>query len=300
MARTKQTARIHGKPITTWTRFHLPLDQEWPTWSVTHENVHVGPLAGVEGRAGGVLLGRMVENPEQAVYIISWRTLDDFKNFQSSPACTEFLQNLPQNDGSIESGEALRYLTLGNASSSSRFLTLEHVKGILTEEVENRVTLTVFMVPRKDDSEKWTWYEKVKYVLDRHLPLDRSHTRYSWPNLGVWFWVRAEDDWVEQKFGRPEQTQEDRTIFCQFRIWRPRLGHVRQTHEDSPTDPQVRESWHRAMAEVMPPVTAWVQERWDIREVPHFDPHCSDEEPELEQQMREFREEYRQRNELAE
>lgn len=70
MARIKQTARKYGKGIITWTRFHLPLDQEWPTWSATYEDVHVGPLAGVAGVAGKVLLGRMVETPEQAAYII--------------------------------------------------------------------------------------------------------------------------------------------------------------------------------------------------------------------------------------
>lgn len=69
MARTKQTAKRYGKGTITWTRFHLPLEQEWPTWSVTHADVHVGPLAGVEG-VWKASLGRMVENPEQAAYII--------------------------------------------------------------------------------------------------------------------------------------------------------------------------------------------------------------------------------------
>lgn len=69
MARTKQTAKHYGKPTITWTRFHLPLDQEWPTWTVTHADVHVGPLAGVKG-AYGISLARMVETPEQAAYQI--------------------------------------------------------------------------------------------------------------------------------------------------------------------------------------------------------------------------------------
>ncbi|KAI1370243.1 hypothetical protein F4677DRAFT_438900 [Hypoxylon crocopeplum] len=310
MARTKQTARRYGKGIITWTRFHLPLDQEWPTWSATYEDVHVGPLAGV---AGKVLLGRMVENPEQAAYIIVWRTLDDLKNFQSSPACAEFLQNLPENDSlqvSIESGSALRYLTLGNASSSSspsrsRFLTLKHVNETPTADVEGRVTLTAFLIPRKDDSERRAWYEKVRDVLNHFLPLVRLRSRFGWPSLTVWFWVLAEDDWVEEKFGKLEQTQEDvqgRTILCQFRLW-PRPGYVRPAHEDATaTDPQVRESWDQAVAKVMPPVAAWEQERWDIRKVPRFEPpeEGDPEEPEFEQQLKEFREELRQRNESAE
>ena len=68
MARTKTTAKRYDR-VTTWTRFHLPREQEWPTWSVAHPDVHVGPLADVAG-SSGVLLGRMVEDPEQAAYII--------------------------------------------------------------------------------------------------------------------------------------------------------------------------------------------------------------------------------------
>ncbi|ORY65779.1 uncharacterized protein BCR38DRAFT_483460 [Pseudomassariella vexata] len=116
----------------------------------------------------------MVGNPEQAAYIIVWRTLDDLKNFQSSPACSEFLQSLPENDNlqvSIESGSALRYLTLNNASSSSppapsRFLTFEHVNGYPTADVEGLVTFTAFLVPRKDDSVRRTWYENLA-IFDR-------------------------------------------------------------------------------------------------------------------------------------
>jgi hypothetical protein len=69
MARTKQTARLSQKPLTTWTRFYLPLEQEWPTWAVDHEDVHAGPLADVKGCLM-ISLGRMVDNPEQAAYII--------------------------------------------------------------------------------------------------------------------------------------------------------------------------------------------------------------------------------------
>lgn len=68
MARTKMTAKRY-RHVTTWTRFHLPLEQEWPTWTVAHPDVHVGPLAEVEGSLK-VSLGIMVEDPEQAAYII--------------------------------------------------------------------------------------------------------------------------------------------------------------------------------------------------------------------------------------
>jgi hypothetical protein len=69
MARLNRTAKQIGKGFITWTRFHLPKVQEWPTWPVTHEDVHVGPLAGVKG-IRKVSVGRIVENPEQAAYVI--------------------------------------------------------------------------------------------------------------------------------------------------------------------------------------------------------------------------------------
>lgn len=68
MARTKQTARRRNIPITTWTRFYLPRDQEWPTWPVAHDDEYVGP--GLE-EVHYMSLGRMVEDPEQAAFIIS-------------------------------------------------------------------------------------------------------------------------------------------------------------------------------------------------------------------------------------
>lgn len=82
MARTKQTAKLYGEGIVTWTRFHLPPGQEWPTWSVTLADVHVGPLADVEG-VWKASLGRMVETPAQAAYIIgkfhrNWKVIACF------------------------------------------------------------------------------------------------------------------------------------------------------------------------------------------------------------------------------
>lgn len=141
--------------------------------------------------------------------------------------------------------------------------------------MEGRVTFTAFLIPRKDDSERRTWYEKIRDVFGHFLPLVRTNSLYGWPSLTVWFWVLVEDDWVGEKFGKPEQNQEDdqgQTILCQFRLW-PSSGNVRPAHQDaSATDPQVRESWAQAVANVMPPVTAWEQERWDIRKVPRFEP----------------------------
>ncbi len=70
MARLPKTTRKRvDKPLTTWTRFYLPREQEWPTWSVDHTDIHVGPLSAVDG-CGHASLGRMVDDPEQAAYIL--------------------------------------------------------------------------------------------------------------------------------------------------------------------------------------------------------------------------------------
>lgn len=70
MARTKQSkVPGSGDRRTTWTRFYLPREQDWPTWSATHLRPHRGPLSGVEG-IKNVWLGRKVEDSEQAALII--------------------------------------------------------------------------------------------------------------------------------------------------------------------------------------------------------------------------------------
>lgn len=54
---------------TTWTRFHLPGGQNWPKWTTSYSNTYLGPLTDVPG-CEKVRLGRKVEDPEQAVFII--------------------------------------------------------------------------------------------------------------------------------------------------------------------------------------------------------------------------------------
>lgn len=70
MPADNRRARVSAdKPLITWTRFYLPRNQEWPVWSVDHDDIHAGPLIDLEGccRLG---LARMVDNPDQAAYII--------------------------------------------------------------------------------------------------------------------------------------------------------------------------------------------------------------------------------------
>ncbi|KAI0205633.1 hypothetical protein F4808DRAFT_409744 [Astrocystis sublimbata] len=281
MARAKQPARPLGKGITTWTRFYLHLDREWPTWPVDHEDVHVGPLASVAG-VGRVSLGRMVEHPEQAAYIIVWTTLEDLKNFQLSPVCIEFLQNLPEHDPAqapIEPGSALRHLTLDDASSSSsRFLTLKHVHESPTADVEGRVTLTAFSMPAADKSTERGWQEKVRDAF-RFFPRGsesiRLHRNFRWQHYTIWFMVTGEDGWARDKFASVEgesKQEQDRAILCEFRLWPSRMDVTPELEEALAKDPQAKATWEEAAATVMPPVTAWEQERWDIWKIPRFEP----------------------------
>ncbi|KAK4040387.1 hypothetical protein C8A01DRAFT_15754 [Parachaetomium inaequale] len=309
MARIKQTAKRFRK-VTTWTRFHLPREQEWPTFPVADPaHVHLGPLADMEAEAGfSVSLGRMVDDPEQAAYIIQWWQLSDLQKFQASPACAEFLRNLPENDNLQASAEStssgLRSLTIEDAPSSSsssppapsRFLTLEEFTRIPSAEVQGRVTLNAFLVPRKGDGPtRRAWYESVRAVFGggfqpRGSEFIRGHGLWWERYMTTWFSALEEDGWVDRKFGKlEEQTAQDpeddrgRTVIYEFHLWPRSCGATPEHEEASAADPQARESWKEAVAKVMPPVTAWVQERWDIRKVPYFED--DEDEEELEQEL---------------
>lgn len=209
------------------------------------------------------------------------------KNFQSSPACADFLQNLPNHedsDASIESGSALRELTLTDASSSSapstsRFQILEPTAPGEIAEISGRVTLTVFLIPHKFYDVSQMWKMRFINVFDTVIPPSGEHANlpsnpfYGLHHSAVWPWVLSGDGWVENKVGKLEQTQEghqDRTILGFFHLWRPENGPTSRMEEASRTDPKLRTSWIRVVAKVMPPATSLVQEHWDIQDVPRF------------------------------
>lgn len=229
--------------------------------------------------------------------MVEWDTLDDLKNFQSSPACAEFLRNLPVDNSSIESGSALSHSTWDDVSSpsppgASRFLILKHAIETWTRQVEGRVTFTSFLVPRRVDDVYGMWKDKLETKFGKLIPHGSEfvtwHRGFWFKFPAVWFWVLAEDHWVEEKFGKPGQTQDDgqgRTIFCHFQLWPPLHGATLEQEEASAVD---RESWNEAAAQVMPPATAWVQERWDIQDVPRFLPPEPEIDPEAENYDREL------------
>ncbi len=195
-------------------------------------------------------------------------------------------------------------LSSSSSPAPSRFLTLEEITHIPAGKVEGRVTLNAFLVPHKGDlSATNPWYKSLRAVLGRFQPRGSEfiEERISpgWQRFTTtWFWALAEDGWVESKFGKSEQSQRDtqqgRTIICEFHLWSREWGATPEHEEASATDPQARESWNEAVAKVMPPVTAWVQERWDICDVPRFHApwEMDPEDVEYEKRRQEFLADY--------
>jgi hypothetical protein len=124
------------------------------------------------------------------------------------------------------------------------------------------VTFTTLLVPGKVE-ERTIWKDT--------LTSFETPSEYGTRQSEVWFWVLMEDHSVEDKFGKLEQTQiqtqeenQGRTIFCHLCVWKNTTA-IPGDEEALAADPQ---PWKEMLAEVVPPVTAWQQERWDIREVP--------------------------------
>ncbi|KAK2028035.1 hypothetical protein LX32DRAFT_640424 [Colletotrichum zoysiae] len=298
MARTKKLAKESVERLTSWTRFYLPREQEWPTWSADQAGGgHYGPLEGVKG-VFMASLGRKVDDPEQAVYIIEWTTMEALENFQSSPACSEFLRSLPENNDdsqvAVESGSVLRKMTLADASSSSapaasRFLVFDPVTSALTPRVdEGRVIVTSFLVPHKVDNVSRIWSEHFlqpfRYFVPRGFEPVVETGSFLTKFSHTWFGVLSEDRWVEDKFGKLDDGQ-GRTIISHFHLWPWKRGATPEMEAASAADPEAREAWNRVIAQVMPPATAWVQERWEIRFFP------PPPEPEYDSELSEYQKE---------
>ncbi|KAL6693374.1 hypothetical protein J3F84DRAFT_396296 [Trichoderma pleuroticola] len=296
---------------TTWTRFHLPRWQGWPTWS-TGSSV-LGPLAEVTGY-NKVWLGRQVDDPEQAAIIILWASAEALKNFQDSPACAEFLKGLP--DSGVVSGGLFQRLSLNDAENTgtavsptaSRFPSLHwHYSNGKELEVEGRVTLTTLLVPYTGGPD----LEQIRFSIVRAFkgfvpadcedlrpppPLSRDSIPLGgqWPGLVaflpkpdglVWAWTDTGDNEQWQPPGQSvaaEQNDSGQMVVCQFRLWNGLYGATRQREEASAKNALAKESWETVVSNVFPPVTAWEQERWDIQVAPSYLSPLIDEEEEEE------------------
>ncbi|KFX91065.1 hypothetical protein V490_06098 [Pseudogymnoascus sp. VKM F-3557] len=293
MARTKKPKSPGSvERRTTWTRFYLPRGQDWPTWSTAHSDPHRGPLTGVEG-IKNVWLGRKVEDSEQAALIILWVTADALKRFRQSPNCEEFLQCLPDKDvhDSIESGAVLRDMSLGDVEDGSslsptpsRFLSFAWVSGYGFEEnLEGRVTFSVFVIPYTDDS------------------IPESSLRTLSPSMQMHFWkqwamvdnedaVADSDHWQLGKRMATTENEGGRMVICEFRQWNGYSGATLEREEATANSPLTRESWAQMLAKMMPPITAWEKERWDIQLVPkkEEEEEGEDKDPEFTRELEAF------------
>ncbi|KAJ0302389.1 hypothetical protein Brms1b_012049 [Colletotrichum noveboracense] len=207
--------------------------------------------------------------------------MEALESFQSSPVCAEFLRGLPEkNDESpvaVESGSALRRVTLDDTSSSSartasRFLVFKHITSSPSSNVEEgRVVVTSFLVPQTVDdvTRMWTehFYKPFQYFVPRGFEPVVVTGSFLSKFSHEWFGVLSEDRWVEDKFGKLDDGQ-GRTIISHFHLWPWDRGATPEMEAASAADPEAREAWDRVVAQVMPPATAWVQERWEIRFMP--------------------------------
>ncbi|KAK4213852.1 hypothetical protein QBC37DRAFT_422473 [Rhypophila decipiens] len=230
MARTKQTSKPRPKRPMTWTRFRLPPTQDPPNWSSSSaaagydakRGQFLDILDGVPGTSSyDMAIGKMVEDPQEAVCIIGWEFMDDVTNFIASPACDRFLRTL---DGMNEADIGKDDNTLDEAADSSkptqhtpaenddaeliarrrnRFLVLKHWESCSTSEIIGRVTLSTYLMAMPDDS-----FDTLHRTF---LDVEKAYGAREITN--VWFytprsWSAADEQedmsetWMEKTFGR--------------------------------------------------------------------------------------------------
>ncbi|KAJ2965770.1 hypothetical protein NQ176_g10458 [Zarea fungicola] len=81
----------------------------------------------------------------------------------------------------------------------------------------------------------------------------------------------------EEEQQQAQRSETGRAIFCHVFNWNECFDGSNEVEALAAEDAEAKETWEQAAARIMPPATAWVQERWDIRVVPLF------EEPELQE-----------------
>ncbi|KAK4209918.1 hypothetical protein QBC37DRAFT_429632 [Rhypophila decipiens] len=216
MARTKTTNRLNKPGPITWTRFHQPPEREWPpAWPFSGtgsaDDLHLGPLAGVTG-VEHAWIGRMVDSPEEAVYIVQWEgkreqkeRYVDLEGFWGSHACAEFLDNLPEPKSGVHTILSMLSERLPSLEDSRkvtekyhayfrrRFLVLEHKAGHRYNDMRGRVTLTAFLAPTRekagvegDDSSKSEPYESIMEFFKDTVMLPEYDQGMWWHHTTWW------------------------------------------------------------------------------------------------------------------
>ncbi|KAI0443518.1 hypothetical protein F4803DRAFT_306163 [Xylaria telfairii] len=263
--KTPQQLRQERKR-TTWTRFHLPRGQDWPKWPATYANTYLGPLTDVAG-CMKVRLGRKVEDPEEAVLIVLWESVDALDDFQQSPACTEFLRGLGFED-----------------KSPSQLLSLQWDGGFCLgdelrrgDDLHGRITLTILTIPYTGVADRKSWRRVLLEAFGAFLPMGCSHLRPPPPfRWMAYTWI---DNYQQAQPTAVEAGRKQAVCYLFFR-WNGN-GAGPQLEEASVRAPAAYDLWAATVAKATPPVESWEQERWDIEVAPcHLEPDFGDDEEE--------------------
>lgn len=188
----------------------------------------------------------------------------------------------------LESGALLQDLSLDDSDGSSlapvlpRFLSFRWVTGFgFEEDLQGRITLTVLVVPYTSDSIPESSRNAMHNALrgafsqfwprgceDIHSLLTLTRFWKTWAMVDNKDALLTSDPWqLGEQVGKGGD-EGGRMVLCEFRQWNGYAGATLEREEAAANSPLTRESWAQKLAEVMPPVTAWEQERWDVQLVP--------------------------------
>ena len=164
------------------------------------------------------------------------------------------------------------------------------------DNLQGRITLTALAMPYTGDPAPESWRTAVYSALSDFVPKGCEDLREQWPPTRMHFWTAWA--WVDGNIWQPERRvataegEGDQSILCQFRRWNGYSGATPEREEASAVSALARESWAERVATVMPPVTAWEQERWDIRLAPmapeEEEEEGNEEDAEFERKLNEF------------
>lgn len=271
----------------TWTQFHLPRQHKWPRWtggvSSPERESLLGPLAGVEG-CEKVWLGRQVANPEKAALIIRrhhsrlpytvswsesllntnpvWESVPVLENFESSPLCSEFLQDL------------------GCDLDECRLVSFQWAVGFWFEDgLYGRVTRTALVIPYSGLPEIKAWQTKMFRnfrgfipagceLFQRSLPQAFQYQAFAWVDTSrqeLALQKDLDENSLVSAIGDDGQEFSGQEKAVGYHFFRWNGSDAAPEREDAANvDPAARESWKRMFAKMTPPVGTFVQERWDL------------------------------------
>ncbi|KAJ3564420.1 hypothetical protein NPX13_g7849 [Xylaria arbuscula] len=255
MPRSKYNHALRNeRQRTCWIRFSLPPDEDWPTWPTSYDDRYLGPLAGAAG-CQDAIVGRQVDNPREAVFVIFWESAEALRTFQETPASRELLQGLGCGNESIV---RLRYMTGGTMQSL----------------LPGRVTLNIFTIPYTGTPNYDEWCDTILSPFCGFMPKGGGAPGrpqiFRFPTC-AW----EEDD--QQVQPTTEGIEQKQATFYLFYCWQGSDTSMKE--EISANDPESKNLWAERVARASPPVESWVQERWHIRYQPcEIDPEEKDNE----------------------